>query len=117
MKTAEVIMSALATWKLKGIECVCHAEASPQQLNNYKFQEIFINQPLIYNRMVTRIGTKQRKTRHKLTLHYRQRGKLPLSQYFQEFKEGDRVNLKINSSVQTGQFYPRFHGFDRSSNW
>ncbi len=60
--------------------------------------------------MVTRIGTKQRKTRHKLTLHYRQRGKLPLSQYFQEFKEGDRVNLKINSSVQTGQFYPRFHG-------
>ena len=60
--------------------------------------------------MVTRIVTKQRKTRHKLTLHYRQRGKLPLSQYFQEFKEGDKVNLKINSSVQTGQFYPRFHG-------
>ncbi|HLD40355.1 MAG TPA: 50S ribosomal protein L21e [Candidatus Nanoarchaeia archaeon] len=60
--------------------------------------------------MVTRIGTKQRKTRHKFTLHYRQRGKLSLSQYFQEFKEGDRVNLKINSSVQTGQFFPRFHG-------
>jgi len=60
--------------------------------------------------MVTRIGTKQRKTRHKLMLHYRQRGKTPLSQYFQEFKEGDKVNLKINSSVQTGQFFPRFHG-------
>jgi len=43
-------------------------------------------------------------------LHYRQRGKLPLSQYFQEFQEGDKVNLKINSSVQTGQFFPRFHG-------
>ena len=43
-------------------------------------------------------------------LHYRQRGKLPLSQYFQEFQEGDHVNLKINSSVQTGQFFPRFHG-------
>ncbi len=60
--------------------------------------------------MVTRIGTKQRKTRAKFTLHYRERGKLPLSQYFQEFKEGDKVNLKINSSVQTGQFFPRFHG-------
>jgi len=60
--------------------------------------------------MVTRIGTKQRKTRQKFKLHYRQRGKLPLSQYFQEFKEGDKVNLKINSSVQTGQFFPRFHG-------
>jgi len=60
--------------------------------------------------MVTRIGTKQRKTRHKFKLHYRQKGKLPLSQYFQEFKVGDSVNLKINSIVQTGQFYPRFHG-------
>jgi len=43
-------------------------------------------------------------------IHYRQRGKLSLSRYFQEFKEGDRVNLKINSSVQKGQFFPRFHG-------
>lgn len=60
--------------------------------------------------MVTRIGTKQRKTRYKFTLHYRERGKLSLSRYFQEFKEGDKVNLKINSSVQTGQFFPRFHG-------
>ncbi len=60
--------------------------------------------------MVTRIGTRQRKTRHKFKIHYRQKGKLPLSQYFQEFNVGDSVNLKINSSVQTGQFYPRFHG-------
>ena len=60
--------------------------------------------------MVTRIGTKQRKTRAKFTLHYRERGKLSLSRYFQEFKEGDKVNLKINSSVQTGQFFTRFNG-------
>jgi len=60
--------------------------------------------------MVTRIGSRQRKTRHKFTRYYRERGKLPLSQYFQELAEGDRVNLKINSSVQKGQFFRRFHG-------
>jgi large subunit ribosomal protein L21e len=61
--------------------------------------------------MVTRIGTKQRKTRHKFTKHYRQRGKVPLSQYFQELKDGDKVNLVINPTVQKGRFFPRFHGF------
>lgn len=60
--------------------------------------------------MVTRMGSRQRKTRQKFRIHYRQRGKLPLSQYFQELKVGDKVNLKINSNVQKGQFFPRFHG-------
>ncbi|PIN74427.1 50S ribosomal protein L21e [Candidatus Woesearchaeota archaeon CG10_big_fil_rev_8_21_14_0_10_45_16] len=61
--------------------------------------------------MVTRIGSKQRKTRHKFQKHYRERGKIPLSQYFQVFQEGDKVNLKINSNIQKGQFFRRFHGF------
>ena len=60
--------------------------------------------------MVTRMGSRQRKTRQKFTKHYREGGKLSLSQYFQELKVGDKVNLKINSNMQTGQFYPRFHG-------
>ena len=60
--------------------------------------------------MVTRIGTKQRKTRHKFTQHYRKKGKIPLSQYFQEFEEGSKVNLKINPNIQKGRFFPRFHG-------
>jgi len=60
--------------------------------------------------MVTRIGTKQRKTRHKFKRSIREKGKIPLSQYFQEFKAGEKVNLKINSSVQQGRFFPRFHG-------
>ena len=62
--------------------------------------------------MVTRIGTKQRKTRHKLSGHYRQRGKIPLSQYFKELKEGDKVALVINANVQQGRFFPRFHGLN-----
>ncbi len=60
--------------------------------------------------MVTRIGTKQRKTRHKFKQHYRNKGKVPLSKYFQEFASGDKVNLKINPNIQKGRFFPRFHG-------
>ena len=60
--------------------------------------------------MVTRIGTKQRKTRHKYRQHYRNRGKVPLTQYFQDLKEGDKVGLKINPGIQEGRFFPRFHG-------
>ena len=61
--------------------------------------------------MVTRIGTKQRKTRHKFKGAMRQQGKIPLSEYFQSFEEGDKVNLKIHPNVQKGRFFPRFHGF------
>jgi len=64
--------------------------------------------------MVTRIGTTQRKTRHKLTQYYRNKGKIPLSKYFQEFAEGDKVGLKINANVQKGRFFPRFHGLTGS---
>ncbi|MBT3835769.1 50S ribosomal protein L21e [Candidatus Woesearchaeota archaeon] len=60
--------------------------------------------------MVTRIGTKQRKTRHKLSQPYRKKGKISIRQYFQEFAVGDKANLKIHPSVQKGRFFPRFHG-------
>ncbi len=55
-------------------------------------------------------GTQQRKTRYKYTLEIREKGKIPLSHYFYEYKTGDIVGLKILSSVQKGRFYPRFHG-------
>ena len=60
--------------------------------------------------MGKRIGTKQRKTRHKYKVSLRSKGKIPLSRYLAEFKEGDKVNLKIDGNVQKGRFYPRFHG-------
>ncbi|NQV91429.1 50S ribosomal protein L21e [Candidatus Woesearchaeota archaeon] len=60
--------------------------------------------------MVTRIGTNQRKTRHKLSQPYRKQGKISLRSFFQEFAEGDKANLKIHPSVQKGRFFPRFHG-------
>ncbi len=60
--------------------------------------------------MVTRIGTARRKTRHKLQRKASDKGKIPLSKYFQTFENGDTVGLKINSAVPIGQFHPRFHG-------
>ncbi|MBT3813985.1 50S ribosomal protein L21e [Candidatus Woesearchaeota archaeon] len=60
--------------------------------------------------MVTRTGTKQRKTRHKYTQTLRSKGKIPLSKYFQKFVNGDKVNLKVYAGVQKGRFFPRFHG-------
>jgi large subunit ribosomal protein L21e len=60
--------------------------------------------------MATRVGTRQRKSRHKLRKHYKDKGKIPLSKYFQTFESGEKVNLKINSSIKKGQFFPRFHG-------
>ncbi len=61
--------------------------------------------------MAKRIGTKQRKTRYLFTREIREKGKIPLSKYFQAFAAGDRVNLCLNSSVKKGQFFRRFHGF------
>tara|TARA_Y100000310_G_scaffold159115_1_gene158583 strand:- start:5907 stop:6203 length:297 start_codon:yes stop_codon:yes gene_type:complete len=60
--------------------------------------------------MVTRIGTKNRKTRNKFKQTLREKGKIPLSRYFETFEKGDKVNLKVNSTVQKGQFFRRFHG-------
>ncbi|MBT3298183.1 50S ribosomal protein L21e [archaeon] len=60
--------------------------------------------------MVTRIGTSRRKTRNKFKRHASEKGKIPLSKYFQKFEVGDRVGLKINSAIQKGQFFRRFHG-------
>ncbi len=60
--------------------------------------------------MVQRIGSARRKTRHKLKQHYKNKGKVPLSKYFQEFKPGDKVGLVANLNVSKGMYFPRFHG-------
>jgi|SRR3989338_7486548 len=57
-----------------------------------------------------RIGTSQRKTRQKYTQHYREKGKISLSTYFQELNPGESVALKINPQVQKGRFFRRFYG-------
>tara|TARA_Y100000310_G_C20586858_1_gene765879 strand:- start:612 stop:863 length:252 start_codon:yes stop_codon:yes gene_type:complete len=45
-----------------------------------------------------------------LKKQYKEKGKVPLSKYFQEFNVGDKVGLSLHSSVQTGMYFRRFHG-------
>lgn len=60
--------------------------------------------------MTTRIGGFRRKTRFKLQKNIRQKGKVSLRKYFQEFNEGERCVLKAEPAVQGGMYFPRFHG-------
>ncbi|MBI2148514.1 50S ribosomal protein L21e [Candidatus Woesearchaeota archaeon] len=60
--------------------------------------------------MTKRIGGFRRKTRHKLAKNIRDRGKISMVDYFQNFNTGDRVCLAAEPSVHNGMYYPRFHG-------
>lgn len=57
-----------------------------------------------------RIGGFRRKTRHKLSKNYRDKGKVNLTRYFQEFKSGEKVCLVAEPSIHIGEYFPRFHG-------
>lgn len=59
--------------------------------------------------MVTRIGGSRRKTRSLFKKHYKKKGKISLSNYFQEFKEGDKVSLIAEPAVQNGMYHSKFH--------
>ena len=60
--------------------------------------------------MPERVGGKRRKMRGKLTKELRQKGKMSLKKFFQEFKEGDRVTLLIEPAYQNGFYNRRFYG-------
>ncbi len=60
--------------------------------------------------MVQRIGSFRRKSRGKLTKHFRGRGKVSLTKYFQKFSPGDKVVLDAEPAVHKGMYFPRFHG-------
>ncbi|MBW2980740.1 50S ribosomal protein L21e [Candidatus Woesearchaeota archaeon] len=60
--------------------------------------------------MAKRIGTKVRKTRHKMRKSFRRKGKISLSSYFQKFNVGDKVCLSVESAYQGGMYNPRYMG-------
>lgn len=60
--------------------------------------------------MVTRIGGARRKTRGIMKKPVRQKGKLNLRRYLQQFKQGDQVSLNLDSAVAEGVFHRRFYG-------
>jgi large subunit ribosomal protein L21e len=60
--------------------------------------------------MVQRIGGTGRKTRGKFTRRIREKGKMSVSKFFQDFADGDKVVLKVNPAYQAGRYFRRFHG-------
>ena len=59
--------------------------------------------------MSKRIGGCRRKTRNKLKKSLRDKGKISINKYFQEFKIGEKVVLKAEPAIQKGMYFPRFH--------
>jgi large subunit ribosomal protein L21e len=57
-----------------------------------------------------RIGGLRRKTRSLYTIPTRQKGKISITKYMQQFNDGDKVKLKFNSSVDISPFKQRYHG-------
>lgn len=57
-----------------------------------------------------RTGGLRRKTRSKLAKNIREKGKISIVRYMQEFKEGDSVCLKAEPSMHKGMFPPRYYG-------
>ena len=60
--------------------------------------------------MVKRIGGARRKTRNIMRKHHRKKGKISLTNFFAEYKEGEQVQLKAEPAVQDGIYFRRFHG-------
>ena len=59
---------------------------------------------------MARMGGMRRKSRYKLTKGIREKGKVAITRHFQEFKQGQKVILKIEPSIQKGTFNPRYQG-------
>lgn len=57
-----------------------------------------------------RIGGNRRKTRKKLRIGVKNKGKLPITKYLQKFNNGDKVILSAYPGYQKGMYHPRFHG-------
>ena len=51
-----------------------------------------------------------RRTKHKTRKSVREKGKISFTKFFAEYKIGDKVALKVDSSYQKGRYHPRFHG-------
>jgi large subunit ribosomal protein L21e len=60
--------------------------------------------------MVTRIGGSRRKSRSKLSKSPRNRGKMSIQRFLQQFNVDDNVALVAEPSHQNGLYHARFHG-------
>lgn len=56
------------------------------------------------------VGGSRRKSRSKLKKNVRKKGKISITKYIQQFKPGERVNIKAEPAVHRGLYHVRFHG-------
>lgn len=59
--------------------------------------------------MTKRLGGFRRKTRSKLRKDVRNKGKISIANYLQEFKIKEQVVLKAEPGIQKGMYFPRFY--------
>ncbi len=59
--------------------------------------------------MPERKGGNRRKTRQKFSKSLREKGKISLKNYFQEFETGDKVTLLIEPAIQKGMYHRKFY--------
>jgi len=60
--------------------------------------------------MAQRTGSRRRKTRSKLSKGVKEKGKIKIRRYLQQFDENTRVVLVAEPAVQGGMHHPRFQG-------
>jgi len=60
--------------------------------------------------MAARKGGPRAGTRRKFKKNLRDKGKVSLTKYFTEYKEGDIAVLNAEPAVQKGLYHARFHG-------
>ncbi len=55
-------------------------------------------------------GGLRRKTRSLFKKSRKEKGKISLRRYLQNFEEGDKVKLSIEPSIHKGMYHPMFYG-------
>lgn len=60
--------------------------------------------------MVQRTGGKKRKARHKLTKNISLKGKIKISEYLKQLKDGDKVKVLLEPSVHKGFYHLKYYG-------
>ena len=72
--------------------------------------ESFINKLFFLDIMVKRVGSKIRKSRHKLKKSISEKSRIRIRSFLQSFNKGERVALKADSTYSKGQYFLRFYG-------
>lgn len=60
--------------------------------------------------MVRRLDGARKKSRQKMTKSQKTKGKISISNFFREFKEGEKAVLKAEPAYQKGIYPLKFHG-------